>query len=181
MNSRLVDREWKSIQPKNVSYLQLFILYEYLLENSVYFHLPNFLITPIAFPHALFFSIICYYLNTTQLPTSNISKFIINLFHFLNLFFHFFQDGAGTNKQHAGSSNPGRLERETDEYRHSTIPLEIGKLIKDGRMAKGLKQSDLAAVSISIYKILFCLHSFFVILHLYFLLLLNFFCDRFMF
>jgi len=52
--------------------------------------------------------------------------------------------GAGTNKQHATGSNMAKLDRETDELRHQQVPLEVGKLIQQGRQAKGLSQKDLA-------------------------------------
>lgn len=59
-------------------------------------------------------------------------------------------DGAGTNKQHVVTKNTAKLDRETEELKHDKVPLEVGKIIQEGRKAKGLKQSDLAAVSISI-------------------------------
>lgn len=57
-------------------------------------------------------------------------------------------DGAGTNKQHVITKNTAKLDRETEELKHDKIPLEVGKIIQDGRKAKGLKQSELAAVRI---------------------------------
>lgn len=59
-----------------------------------------------------------------------------------------FTDGAGTNKQHVVTKNTAKLDRETEELKHDKVPLELGKIIQDARKAKGLKQSDLAAVSI---------------------------------
>lgn len=59
----------------------------------------------------------------------------------------FCSDGAGTNKQHVVTKNTAKLDRETEELKHDKIPLEVGKLIQEGRKSKGLKQSDLAAVS----------------------------------
>lgn len=56
-------------------------------------------------------------------------------------------DGAGTNKQHVITKNTAKLDRETEELKHDKIPLEVGKLIQEGRKNKGLKQTDLAAVS----------------------------------
>lgn len=56
--------------------------------------------------------------------------------------------GAATNKQHAAPQNTTKLDRETDELRHKKIPVEIGKLIQQGRNAKGLTQKDLATVRI---------------------------------
>lgn len=46
------------------------------------------------------------------------------------------------------TKNTAKLDRETEELKHDKIPLEVGKIIQDGRKAKGLKQSELAAVSI---------------------------------
>lgn len=57
-------------------------------------------------------------------------------------------DGAGTNKQHVITKNTAKLDRETEELKHDKIPLEVGKIIQEGRKAKGLKQSELAAVRI---------------------------------
>lgn len=55
--------------------------------------------------------------------------------------------GAATNKQHAPPQNTTKLDRETDELRHKKIPVEIGRIIQQGRNAKGLTQKDLATVS----------------------------------
>jgi len=38
------------------------------------------------------------------------------------------------------------LDRETEELKHDQIPLELGKLIQQGRQNKGLSQKDLATV-----------------------------------
>jgi len=55
--------------------------------------------------------------------------------------------GAATNK-HAGTTmNVAKLDRETEELKHDKMPLEVGKLIMQGRQAKGLSQKDLATVS----------------------------------
>lgn len=73
-------------------------------------------------------------------------------------------DGAGTNKQHVITKNTAKLDRETEELKHDKIPLEVGKIIQDGRKAKGLKQSELAAVSDSSdfhhFFLFLCLASF---------------------
>ncbi|CAH1977957.1 unnamed protein product [Acanthoscelides obtectus] len=52
--------------------------------------------------------------------------------------------GAGSNKQHVTTKNTAKLDRETEELKHETIPLDVGKLIQQGRQAKGLSQKDLA-------------------------------------
>ncbi|KAL5279923.1 EDF1 family protein [Megaselia abdita] len=52
--------------------------------------------------------------------------------------------GAGTNKQHIATKNTAKLDRETEELRHSKISLDVGKLIQQGRQSKGLSQKDLA-------------------------------------
>lgn len=78
------------------------------------------------------------------------SKFFI---FFLNLFLFFFskkfnnQDDGGKNKQHIVTKNTAKLDRETEELRHSTVSLDVGKLIQKGRLAKGFSQKDLATVS----------------------------------
>lgn len=59
----------------------------------------------------------------------------------------FISDGAGTNKQHVTTKNTAKLDRETEELRHEKVPLEVGKIIMQGRQAKGLSQKDLATVS----------------------------------
>ncbi|XP_018789935.1 PREDICTED: endothelial differentiation-related factor 1 homolog isoform X1 [Bactrocera latifrons] len=52
--------------------------------------------------------------------------------------------GAGTNKQHITTKNTAKLDRETEELKHDKIPLDVGKLIMQGRQSKGLSQKDLA-------------------------------------
>ncbi|XP_055843605.1 endothelial differentiation-related factor 1 homolog [Episyrphus balteatus] len=52
--------------------------------------------------------------------------------------------GAGTNKQHVTTKNTAKLDRETEELKHDKIPLDVGKIIQQGRNAKGLSQKDLA-------------------------------------
>jgi len=51
--------------------------------------------------------------------------------------------GAAQNK-HQSSSNVAKLDRETEELKHQTIDLNVGKLIQQGRQSKGLSQKDLA-------------------------------------
>lgn len=46
------------------------------------------------------------------------------------------------------TKNTAKLDRETEELKHDKIHHDVGKLIQDGRNAKGMKQSELAAVSI---------------------------------
>jgi len=45
----------------------------------------------------------------------------------------------GIDKSHAF-----KLETETEELKHATVTLEVGKLIQQGRQAKGMTQKDLA-------------------------------------
>lgn len=52
--------------------------------------------------------------------------------------------GAGSNKQHVTNKNTAKLDRETEELKHDKIPLELGKLIQQGRQAKNMSQKDLA-------------------------------------
>ena len=42
------------------------------------------------------------------------------------------------------TKNTAKLDRETEELRHETISLDVGKIIQQGRQAKGLSQKDLA-------------------------------------
>jgi len=51
---------------------------------------------------------------------------------------------AGQNKQHSGDKNTAKLDRETEELHHETIGLDVGRLIQQGRQAKGWTQKDLA-------------------------------------
>lgn len=55
--------------------------------------------------------------------------------------------GAGTNKQHAATKNTAKLDRENEELKHDKIPMDVGKIIQQGRNSKGLSQKDLATVS----------------------------------
>ncbi|XP_053595841.1 endothelial differentiation-related factor 1 homolog isoform X2 [Microplitis mediator] len=52
--------------------------------------------------------------------------------------------GGGSNKQHVNTKNTAKLDRETEELKHETVPLDLGKLIQQGRQSKGLSQKDLA-------------------------------------
>lgn len=54
--------------------------------------------------------------------------------------------GAATNSK-TGTLNTAKLDRETEELKHDQVPLEVGKLIMQGRQAKGMSQKDLATVS----------------------------------
>lgn len=58
-----------------------------------------------------------------------------------------FIGGAGTNKQHGTTKNTAKLDRETEELKHDTVPLDIGRLIQQSRQSKLLSQKDLASVS----------------------------------
>ena len=44
--------------------------------------------------------------------------------------------GAGGNKQHGTSLNTARLDRETEELKHETISMDVGRLIQKGRQDK---------------------------------------------
>ncbi|KAK9877929.1 hypothetical protein WA026_020152 [Henosepilachna vigintioctopunctata] len=52
--------------------------------------------------------------------------------------------GAGSNKQHVATKNTAKLDRETEELKHETISLDLGKLIQQGRQSKGMSQKELA-------------------------------------
>ncbi|KAJ8888843.1 hypothetical protein PR048_008337 [Dryococelus australis] len=52
--------------------------------------------------------------------------------------------GAATNKQHLTTKNTAKLDRETEELKHDKIPLDLGKLIQQGRQSKNWSQKDLA-------------------------------------
>lgn len=58
---------------------------------------------------------------------------------------------AGQNKQHLVTKNTAKLDRETEELHHDRVPLEVGKVIQQGRQEKGLTQKDLATVSKQMY------------------------------
>ncbi|KAL0280503.1 UNVERIFIED_CONTAM: hypothetical protein PYX00_001772 [Menopon gallinae] len=52
--------------------------------------------------------------------------------------------GGGQNKQHVVSMNVAKLDRETEELKHEKINLNTGRLIQQGRQAKGWSQKELA-------------------------------------
>uniref|UniRef100_A0A8D9AFT6 Endothelial differentiation-related factor 1 homolog n=1 Tax=Cacopsylla melanoneura TaxID=428564 RepID=A0A8D9AFT6_9HEMI len=52
--------------------------------------------------------------------------------------------GAGTNKQPGTTKNTAKLDRETEELKHDKVPLDLGKLLMQGRQTKGWSQKDLA-------------------------------------
>ncbi|XP_015598397.1 endothelial differentiation-related factor 1 homolog [Cephus cinctus] len=52
--------------------------------------------------------------------------------------------GGGANKQHVTTKNTAKLDRETEELKHDKVPLDLGKLIQQGRQNKGMSQKDLA-------------------------------------
>ncbi|CAF2155035.1 unnamed protein product, partial [Rotaria magnacalcarata] len=52
--------------------------------------------------------------------------------------------GAASNKQHSTTLNTAKLDRETEELKHEKIPVDVGKLIQQGRQAKGWTQKELA-------------------------------------
>jgi ribosome-binding protein aMBF1 (putative translation factor) len=58
----------------------------------------------------------------------------------------YFPGGAATNKQHVTTKNTAKLDRETEELKHDRIPLDLGRLIQQGRQAKGWSQKELATV-----------------------------------
>jgi len=51
---------------------------------------------------------------------------------------------AATNKQHKTTLNTTKLDRETEELHHDKVGIDVGKLIQQGRQAKGMTQKDLA-------------------------------------
>lgn len=54
------------------------------------------------------------------------------------------------------TKNTAKLDRETEELHHDRVPLEVGKVIQQGRQERGLTQKDLATVSIKAFHILTC-------------------------
>lgn len=42
------------------------------------------------------------------------------------------------------TKNTAKLDRETEELKHETISLDVGKIIQQARQAKGMSQKDLA-------------------------------------
>ena len=53
---------------------------------------------------------------------------------------------AGQNRQHSTNKNTAALDRETDELHHTTVSLDVSKLIQKSRQAKEMTQKDLATV-----------------------------------
>lgn len=52
--------------------------------------------------------------------------------------------GGGQNKHTVTSMNTAKLDRETEELKHQTVSLDVGRLIQKGRQEKGWTQKDLA-------------------------------------
>jgi len=52
--------------------------------------------------------------------------------------------GAAMNTQKGTTLNTAKLDAESDELKHATVDLNVGKLIQQGRQAKGWTQKDLA-------------------------------------
>merc|ERR1711874_3600 len=52
--------------------------------------------------------------------------------------------GAGGNKHSGTQLNTAKLDRETEELKHQTVSMDVGRLIQKGRQAKNLTQKDLA-------------------------------------
>lgn len=70
--------------------------------------------------------------------------------------------GAATNKHQVTTKNTAKLDRETEELKHDKVPIDLGRLIQQGRQAKGLNQKDLATVSsFYLYIYNYNLHIFF--------------------
>ncbi|KAM6337568.1 endothelial differentiation-related factor 1 isoform 1-T1 [Alca torda] len=61
---------------------------------------------------------------------------------------------AGQNKQHFITKNTAKLDRETEELHHDRVPLEVGKVIQQGRQSKGMTQKDLATALNCVGRIL---------------------------
>nr|CAG4648387.1 EOG090X0ILG [Moina brachiata]SVE93371.1 EOG090X0ILG [Moina brachiata] len=52
--------------------------------------------------------------------------------------------GAATNKHVGTSLNTAKLDQESEELKHQSLSLDVGKLIQKGRQDKGFTQKDLA-------------------------------------
>jgi len=52
--------------------------------------------------------------------------------------------GAGANKHGGAIMNTLKLDNETENLKHKTVPHDVGKAIMQGRQAKGMTQKDLA-------------------------------------
>lgn len=46
------------------------------------------------------------------------------------------------------TKNTAKLDRESEELKHDKIPMEVGKIIQQGRNSIGMSQKDLATVNI---------------------------------
>lgn len=66
-------------------------------------------------------------------------EFTVNFFYYLG--------GAATNKHQVTTKNTAKLDRETEELKHEKVPIDLGRLIQQGRQAKGYNQKELATVS----------------------------------
>lgn len=55
--------------------------------------------------------------------------------------------GAATNKQGKTIKTIDKLDLETEELKHEKVSANVGRLILQGRQAKGFTQKDLALVS----------------------------------
>ncbi|PAA72502.1 hypothetical protein BOX15_Mlig031903g1, partial [Macrostomum lignano] len=51
---------------------------------------------------------------------------------------------SGSNKQHKIDKDARKLDQETENLHHNRVGMDVGKLIQQGRQAKGLSQKDLA-------------------------------------
>jgi len=51
---------------------------------------------------------------------------------------------AGSNRQHQTPKNTAKLDQETEDLHHDVVGIEVGRLIQQGRNAKGWTQKDLA-------------------------------------
>lgn len=52
--------------------------------------------------------------------------------------------GGGSNRQHVVTKSTAKLDRETEELKHDSVPLDLGKTIMRARQEKGLSQKELA-------------------------------------
>jgi len=52
--------------------------------------------------------------------------------------------GAAMNTQKGTTFNTAKLDAETEELKHSTVDLNVGKIIQQGRQNKGWSQKELA-------------------------------------
>lgn len=69
------------------------------------------------------------------------------------LSYHPYIDGAASNKHPPTTLNTAKLDQESEELKHQSISLDIGKLIQKGRQDKGLTQKDLATVSLLLFTL----------------------------